>query len=604
MKTSHLVSDTNTKKYLKRIVSVYARPHTKLLCFSLLAMLILSLASVAPAKLIENVVNDIFIARDPAMLLPVTAFIVGAFFMKGAAHYVSSVSLDYVGQRIVANIQRDLFDALIHADLVFFHDVPSGELVSRFTNDVDKLRHAVTGTLSSIFKDTLAFLFFVGLMFYQDWALAMIAFFVLPVAILPVARIGKRIRRASTNIQEETASLVIFLTQVFQGIRLIKSYCMETYETSRVQNVVEAIFKKTYKTSKTRSATHPLMEFLGGVATAIVIFYGGKQVIEGTQTPGAFFSFIAALLMVYEPLKRLANLNANLQEQLGAASRVFAVLDYKPLITSPQNPQELSHSKGHVRFEDVSFSYASRKDTLRNISFEVSPGQKIAFVGSSGAGKTTLLNLIPRFYDVSHGRVLFDGIDVRDLSLEDLRQNIALVSQDVTLFDDTVRANIGYGSLSATQKEIEQAARGAAAHDFIASLPQGYDTIVGEQGVKLSGGQRQRLAIARAMLKNAPVLLLDEPTSALDSHSEHLVQKALDDLMEHRTTLVIAHRLATVRDAHVIFVMKDGRIQASGTHQELLEKSALYKHLCASQLNDSPADTQRALHETLSQTTS
>lgn len=601
MKQPFLTSDTGTKRHIKRIVNVYARPHLRVLILSLVAMLVLSVASVAPAKLIENVVNDIFIARDPSMLLPVTAFIVGAFFLKGMAHYVTAVTLDFVGQRIVSNLQRDMFHVLIRADLAFFHEVASGELVSRFTNDVDKLRYAVTGTLSSVFKDTMAFLFFVALMFYQDWQLALVAFVVLPVAILPVARIGKRIRKASTNIQEETASLVIFLTQVFQGIRLIKAYCMETYETSRVQSVVEAIFRKTYKTSRTRSATHPLMEFLGGLATAVVIFYGGKQVIDGTQTPGAFFSFIAALLMVYEPLKRIASLNANLQEQLGAASRVFAVLDYAPDITSPDVPTTLPHVKGHVRFDDVSFSYPSRENTLSHISFDASPGQKIAFVGASGAGKSTLLNLIPRFYDVTHGRVLLDEVDVRDLSLENLRQHIALVSQDVTLFDDTVAANIAYGSPNASRDAIEAAAKSAAAHDFILALPQGYETLVGEQGVKLSGGQRQRLSIARAMLKNAPVLLLDEPTSALDSHSEKIVQEALDALMNERTTFVVAHRLATVRDAHVIFVMNEGRIEDFGTHEVLLERSPLYKHLCASQLTPHATPIQENTpHESVS----
>ncbi|MCE2951641.1 MAG: ABC transporter ATP-binding protein [Alphaproteobacteria bacterium] len=589
MTASPLLNDVGTKRHVKRLLTVYAKPHIKRLLVSFAAMLVLSLASIGPAKLIENVVNDIFIAKDAAMLLPVTLLIVAAFFLKGGAHYVSSVCLDYVGQRIVANIQHDLFKALIKADLSFFHNVPSGELVSRFTNDVDKLRNAVTGTLSSLFKDTLTFIFFVILMFYQDFTLAMIAFFVLPAAILPVARIGKRIRKTSTNIQEETASLVILLTQAFQGIRLIKSYCMEAYEASRIQGIVEAIFKKVYKASRIRSATHPIMEFLGGLATAIIIFYGGNQVIEGTQTPGAFFSFIAALLLVYEPLKRLAALNGNLQEQLGAASRVFAVLDYAPLITSPKTPLTHTALKGHLTFDQVSFAYDGRFETLSDITLQVSPGQKVAFVGSSGAGKSTLINLIPRFYDVLKGRVLIDGLDVRDFALHDLRTQIALVSQEVTLFDDTIRANIAYGSEGATFEEIQKAAMGAAAHDFITALPQGYDTLVGEQGVKLSGGQRQRLSIARALLKNAPVLLLDEPTSALDSESERLVQQALDELMHARTTLVIAHRLATVKDADTIYVMDQGRIVAFGTHDELLTNSPLYKHLCASQLSHDKA---------------
>tara|TARA_A100000171_G_C2132597_1_gene147744 strand:+ start:718 stop:2607 length:1890 start_codon:yes stop_codon:yes gene_type:complete len=579
-----LVSQPGTRRHIQRLMQTYVAPYKTRLSLGLFCMLVLSAASVAPAKLIEDVVNKIFVDKDPSMLLPVTLLVVGAFLLKGLAHFGASVFMDYVGQRVICDIQKDLARSLLKADLAFFHETPTGELVSRFTNDVDKLRNAVTGTLTSLGKDTLTFLFFLALMFYQDWFLASISFFVLPVAILPVARIGKRIRKASTNIQEETASLVILLTQAFQGMRLVKSYCMEHYEQSRLCNLVETIFKKTYKASRSRSATHPLMESLGGIAIAIVILYGGSEVIQGTQTPGAFFSFIAALMLVYEPLKRLANLNANLQEQLGAASRIFAALDYKAQIESPNHVESLDKVEGNLRFEDVSFAYHDSQTILDNINLEIQKGQKVAFVGASGAGKSTLLNLIPRFYDVTKGRVLLDGVDICSITLEELRQAIALVSQEVILFDETIRANISYGSLKATQSQIEQAAKLAAAHEFVTELPKGYDTVVGEQGVKLSGGQRQRLSIARAMLKNAPVLLLDEPTSALDSASEKKVQKALDTLMKGRTTLVIAHRLATVRDANVIYVMDQGKIVASGHHEHLLETSEHYRYLCASQL--------------------
>ena len=583
-KNTYLITDPNAKRHIERLLKQYLRPYVKILILGFVCMLLLSAASVAPAKLIENVVNDIFIAKNADMLLPVTLFIVGAFFFKGIAHYGAVVCMDYVGQRIVANIQSDLFKALIAADLAFFHNTPSGELVSRFTNDVDKLRYAVTGTLSSVGKDTLTFAFFVGLMFYQDCFLASVSFFVVAMASLPVAGIGKRIRRASTNIQEETASLVILLTQAFQGIRLVKSYCMESYENSRIHGLVETIFKRTYKASKTRSTTHPLMEFLGGTATAIVIFYGGKQVIAGVHTPGAFFSFIAALMLVYEPLKRLANLNSNLQEQLGAAGRVFAILDYTPAIVSPENPEAFDHIKGAITFDKVHFSYDGTHPILDHINLNIQPGQKIAFVGSSGAGKSTILNLLLRFYDVTDGRILIDGKDIRHVTLQNLRHNISLVSQEVTLFDDTVAANIRYGSLNANDESLHRASVSAAAHDFIEGLPMGYETQVGEQGVKLSGGQRQRISIARAMLKDAPILLLDEPTSALDSASEAIVQEALDVLMKGRTTLVVAHRLATVMASDVIFVVDQGRIVAQGTHSQLLQTNPLYGQLCASQL--------------------
>lgn len=588
--TFKLINQPGTRRHIKRLLGVYVAPYRGRLTLGLLCMLFLSAASVAPAKLIEDVVNKIFVDQDPEMLLPVTLFVVGAFLLKGASHFGASVFMDYVGQRVICDLQKDLSKSLLRADLAFFHDTPTGELVSRFTNDVDKLRNAVTGTLTSLGKDTLTFVFFVILMFYQDWLLASVSFFILPVAILPVARIGKRIRKASTNIQEETAALMILLTQAFQGIRLVKSYCMEHYEESRLHDLVEVIFKKTYKASRTRSTTHPLMESLGGIAIAVVILYGGSEVIKGHQTPGAFFSFIAALMLVYEPLKRLANLNANLQEQLGAASRIFAVLDYQPHITSPpeeslsRDMRSFKRAQGNLVFQKVSFAYHDSDTILTDVSLSIQKGQKVAFVGASGAGKSTLLNLIPRFYDVTQGAISLDGLDLRSFPLPVLRQNIALVSQEVTLFDDTVRANISYGSLGASEHDIHQAAQAAAAHDFIMGLPDGYDTLVGEQGVKLSGGQRQRLSIARAMLKNAPVLLLDEPTSALDSASEKKVQEALDRLMRDRTTLIIAHRLATVQDADVIYVMEQGKVVASGSHETLIETSPHYKYLCASQL--------------------
>lgn len=579
-----LVSQPGTRRHVRRLLKTYVAPYKKRLTLGLICMVVLSAASVAPAKLIEDVVNKIFVEREAAMLWPVTLLVMGAFLLKGMAHFGASVLMDYVGQRILCDLQKDLSKALLRADLAFFHETPTGELVSRFTHDVDKLRTAVTGTLTSLSKDTLTFLFFMALMFYQDWFLASLAFFVLPLAIFPVTRIGKRIRKVSTTIQEEMAALVILLTQVFQGIRLVKSYCMEAYEESRLYHLVETLFKKNYKASRSRSATHPLMESLGGVAIGIVILYGGSEVIQGTQTPGAFFSFMAALMLVYEPLKRLANLNANLQEQLGAASRIFAILDYHPAITSPAQPVGLQKVQGEICFQDVTFAYHDSAPILTHINLSIHKGQKVAFVGASGAGKTTLLNLIPRFYDVSQGQLLLDGVDVRSLSLEFLRKNIALVSQEVTLFDETIRANITYGSLEASPADTEQAAQSAAAHAFVTDLPKGYETLVGEQGVKLSGGQRQRLSIARAMLKNAPILLLDEPTSALDSASEKKVQEALATLMKGRTTLIIAHRLATVRDADVIYVMEKGRLVASGTHATLLDQSSVYRHLCASQL--------------------
>ena len=390
-------------------------------------------------------------------------------------------------------------------------------------------------------------------------------------------------RKVSTNIQEQTATFTSLLTQGFQGIRLVKSYCMETHETQQTGKIIEEIFKRSLKAARVRAISHPVMEFLGGVAIAIVVIYGGSQVISGKQNPGTFFSFITALLMTYEPLKRLANLNANLQEQLAAVSRVFRFLDLESDIKEVSEAKELHVKKGEISFKDVCFSY-EEKEVLKEINFSIPAGKTVALVGASGAGKSTILNLISRFYDICGGTVSIDGADIRQVTLKSLRENIGLVSQEVILFDTSIRTNIAFGKPDATSEEIVKAAESAAAHEFIIDLPQGYDTFVGEQGVRLSGGQRQRIAIARAMLKNAPIILLDEPTSALDSASEQKVQRALRTLMKDRTTVIIAHRLATVVDADIIFVIDKGKIIASGRHVDLIQNNSRYAQLCKAQL--------------------
>jgi subfamily B ATP-binding cassette protein MsbA len=571
-------------KLVKRLLVDYTRPYLSTLFLGILLMIVVAASSVAPAKLIEPIIDDIFVARNADMLVPVTLAVFFVFLIKGIATYGESVTLAYVGQRIIADIQKHLFRHLIHCDLEFFHNNPSGGLVSHFTNDVNKLNSAITGSLTSMGKDGLTLVFFIILMFYQDWVLASISLFVLPIAIFPVVRIGKRLRKVSTNIQQELGEFTILLTQAFQGMRLVKSYCMEKYETSKAFQAIEKIFERTLKATRVRSAAHPIMEFLGGVAIMVVIFYGGTQVIYGHQNPGAFFSFITALIMTYEPLKRLANLNSNLQEQLAAAQRVFALIDSKPNIKDAKNATNLMVKKGHITFQDVFFSYLKRKNILRAITLDIPAGKTTALVGPSGGGKSTLMNLLLRFYESNEGKIFIDGKDITKVTLKSLRDSIALVSQDIILFNDTVRENITFGKPGASEKDIIKAAEAAAAHSFISELPEGYNTIIGEQGVKLSGGQRQRISIARAFLKNAPILLLDEPTSALDSESEEKVQQALSSLMKGRTTLIIAHRLATVIGSDIIYLVDKGKIIASGKHQALLKSSDKYARLCRSQL--------------------
>jgi subfamily B ATP-binding cassette protein MsbA len=471
----------------------------------------------------------------------------------------------------------------MRADLAYFHAHPSGMLISRFTSDAVLLRNAAANVLGAIGKDALTVIFLVGVMFYQDWVLALVSFFVFPVAIHPIVGIGRRMRRVTANTQTEIGQLTTLLSQTFQGARLVKAYGMEAYEEQRAVALFERLYRLIDRATRTRAWASPMMETLGGAAIAIVILYGGHQVIVGARTPGAFFSFVTALLLAYQPLKSLANLNASLQEGLASAQRIFQVFDVEPTIRDLPGARPLAITGGEIRFDRVRFGYAPGAVALDDVSLTIPAGRTVALVGASGAGKSTILNLIPRFFDVEEGSIAIDGQDIRAVTLASLRAAIAIVSQEVTLFDDTLRANIAYGRFGASFEAIQAAARAAGIDGFIRSLREGYDTQVGEHGVRLSGGQRQRIAIARAMLKDAPILLLDEATSALDSESERQVQAALRTLIRGRTTLVIAHRLSTVQGADLICVVDRGRLVESGRHAELLARAGLYARLYAMQ---------------------
>ncbi|HXP31658.1 MAG TPA: ABC transporter transmembrane domain-containing protein [Stellaceae bacterium] len=570
----------------RRLVGEFLRPHLGRMGLAFLAMGLVAAATAANAWLMQPMLDRVFVARDERLLLIIPAAVVGLAFVKGIANYAQVVLMTRVGQRIVADIQLSLFARLMRADLAFFHANPTGTLISRFVNDAGLLRNAATTVLAGIGKEAVTAAFLVALMFYQDWVLALIAFVVFPVALRPIASVGRRMRRVSADTQAELGQFMTLLDQTFQGARQVKAYGMESYETKRAGRLVERLFDLVERAARVRSIASPLMETLGGIAVALVILYGGHQVISGARTPGTFFSFVTALLLAYQPLKTLAGLNTSLQEGLAAAQRIFTVLDIEPAIRDKPHAETLRIKGGEIRFEDVHFVYGNGAPALQRLSLTVPAGKTVALVGASGAGKTTILNLVPRFYDVASGAVRIDGADVREVTLASLRAAIALVSQEVTLFDDTVRANIAYGRFGASDQEVVAAAKAAAADEFIRALPQGYDTPVGEHGIKLSGGQRQRLAIARAMLKNAPILLLDEATSSLDSESERHVQAALRLLMRGRTTVVIAHRLSTVIDADIIYVVDAGRVVESGSHAELIRRDGIYARLYALQFAD------------------
>jgi ATP-binding cassette, subfamily B, bacterial MsbA len=573
------IDNLATVPLLRRLLRDHIMQHWPRLVAALGCMGVVAATAAGNAWLMQPMLDKVFVGHDTRLLYLIPAGVIVMAFAKGIAAYGQGVLMMTVGQRIVADIQKLLFERMMQADLAFFHGNPTGTLVARFINDAGMLRTSATTILAGLGKEAVTAVALVMLMFYQDWVLALVSVTAFPFVVRPLARLGRRMRRISTNTQVEVGRLTTLLDQVFQGARHVKAYGMEAYEQDRAVTLFERLFHLVQRAQRVRSIPSPLMETLGGVAVAGVILYGGHQVIVGARTPGAFFSFITALLLAYQPMKVLASLNIGLQEGLAAAARLFAVLDLEPEIRDRPNAKPLALKGGEIRFHNVTFDYPNRTRALEGVDLTIPAGKTVALVGASGAGKSTIFNLIPRFYDVAGGSIAIDGVDIRDATIASLRAAIALVSQEVSLFDDTVRANIAYGRLGAPEQDIVAAATAAAADDFIRDLPNGYDTEAGEHGVKLSGGQRQRIAIARAMLKNAPILLLDEATSALDTESERQVQAALRQLMKGRTTLVIAHRLSTVIDADLIYVVDHGRIIECGTHIELLHKGGAYARL-------------------------
>lgn len=512
-------------------------------------------------------------------MIGIAGLIVGLFFVRGITTYSHNVIMNRIGQRIVTNVQQDMYDHMLKSDLAFFHANASGALVSRIINDVSIMRSSVSETLLNSFRGGLEFVFLIGVMLYQDWRLSAIVFVVFPISAYYVARISKRQRKLSTNTQVATADFSSLLNQTLQGIRHVKAYGNEGKEQARVHDVTESIYRLTVKSVRIAALTGPVMEVISSLAVASVIVFGYWQVENNMNTAGDLVAFIGSFVLAYDPIKRMGKVNAQFQAGLAAAERVFTLLDLPPSIVDRADAKPLNVDNFAVGIEDVVFCYNDGTQALDRLSISVPHGRTVAIVGSSGAGKSTIINLIPRFYDVQAGRITIGGMNVRDTTLESLRSKIALVSQETALFDDTIRANIAYGKLNASDEEIELAAVAAFADTFINNLPQGYDTLVGEHGVKLSGGQRQRIAIARAMLRNAPILLLDEATSALDNESERAVQAALKRLQQGRTTIIVAHRLSTIVDADQIVVLEHGHVVEQGPHAELLAKQGVYARL-------------------------
>ncbi len=568
----------------KRLLKM-AKPYIPRFILASLCMLIVGAMQAALPLISRPAIDKIFVSKDLASLKWIPLAIVGIFLLKGLATYGQVVLMNSVGLRVVTDLRNRLYDCIQRQSLAFFAEHPTGVLMSRITNDVLAVQAATSEAVTALVKDSFTLICLIGVIFYTDWKLALIGMIVFPLTIYPISRLGKKMRKVTTSSQVTMGTLNSLLQETIAGTRIVKAFGMEKYEGGRFNAESERLFKFSMKQVTINAISSPLMEFLGGLGIAAVIFYGGYNVLKGYSTPGTFFSFIAALLMLYEPIKRLTNVNNTINQGIAGGERIFTIIDRVPDIEDKPGAEKLPPINEGIDIQNVTFCY-EEKPVLKNINLSIKAGEVVAFVGMSGGGKTSLVNLIPRFYDVSDGRILIDGHDIRNVTLQSLRSRIAIVTQQTILFNDTVKNNIAYGDIQRTDEDIFNAAKAANAHDFIVNLPKGYDSNIGELGTKLSGGEKQRISIARALLKDAPILILDEATSSLDTEAEIEVQGALDNLMKGRTTLVIAHRLSTIRNADRIIALVNGEIVEEGNHEALMAKKGEYYRLYNLQFKD------------------
>lgn len=559
-------------------ILAYTRPYVAQIVAAVACTLVLSGTSSAIAYLIKPAIDDVFLKKDFAMLVLIPILVVIAYVIKGLSDFGEAYFIGYIGNRAVTDLREALYRHIQSLSMSFFTRTSTGILMSRIANDVGVLRHSLSDAAMDILRNFFMVIGLTGVAFYQNWKMAAICFVVLPLVIVPITKFGSKGKRYSRRSQEQIGRISTFLDETISGNQTVKAFCMERYAIERFFEETARLFRNSMQTLKVSALSSPVMEMCGGVLGGAIIYYGGYNVIQGSMTAGEFFSFVAALAMLYRPIKSLSRENLRVQRGMAAAVRIFEILDLFPEIQDRPGARELPPVRESVAFRDVWFQYEDRP-VLKNVCFAAKAGEVVAIVGHSGAGKTTIANLLLRFYDITSGGIFIDGIDIRDVTIRSLRQRIAFVTQETILFNDSVRNNIAYGSPEVSDEQIFAAARAAYAHEFIQAMPDGYDTLIGEKGARLSGGQRQRIAIARALVKNAPMLILDEATSSLDTHSESEVQRALENLMHGRTTFLIAHRLSTVRKADQILVFTEGEIVERGTHADLMQHKGIYNRL-------------------------
>ena len=564
---------------IKRIFKTQVRRYLSQILIIFLFILVSAGATAGVAWLLDPAIKKIFVEKNTKLLFIIPALIVFAFMLKSIATYIIRVKTIKVSYSVIKNIQILMADKILKSDTAFIISKHSGKFISNFTNDTGVLLGVINGIAISAVKEFFTLIALLSLMFYQNWRLSMLAIIMIPIAAFFSRTLGKKMGKYVNKSLEASEVFTKFLSEILKATSVIKIFQRESEESKNFKNVIEKRIEIMTQVEKVRLGAGPIMETITGIAIAIVVFYGGHLSINNEIEIGSFFSFLTALMLAYQPVRALAGVNIGISEGIMAAQRIYSLLDTVNKISDNSQGKILNIKNKDIVFDNVSFSYPDGTIALKNITTKIKGGSTVALVGKSGSGKSSFINLLPRFYDAKNGKIKIDDQDITSVAIGSLRKEIALVSQEVILFDDTIRANIAYGKINATENEIMEASRNAAAHEFIEKLPLSYDTIVGENGVKLSGGQKQRLSIARAILKNSSIILLDEATSSLDAESQSKVKYAIDNLIKNRTTIVIAHRLSTIKNADKIIVLSEGNLVAEGTHEELIQKSEVYQKL-------------------------